>query len=143
LTARWLGPEGKGLLATFLFVSTVGSQVATMGLHDAASFLRRRRDFSLLRLTRVFDMAAASWGVLASAAIGVGMYAFGPRFWSYPISPIVAGMTGALVLLKLCALLHKELLLAERRFQSVATLDLIDGALPGLLFLSAAAIAPP
>jgi len=143
LTARWLGPEGKGLLAIFLLVSTVGSQVATMGLHDAASFLRRRRSFSLARLTRVFDLYSLSLGVLASAGIASGMYSFGTRFWTYPIPPLLAGLTGVLVFFKLSVLLSKGLLLAEQRFGSVAALDLTDGALPGLGFIAASLFASP
>ena len=54
-TASWLGPEGKGLLTVILLVSGVVSQVATLGLHDAASFLRRRRELSAAALRTAFD----------------------------------------------------------------------------------------
>ena len=43
ITARWLGPDGKGILATITFLAGVLTTIATLGLGDAAIMLVGRR----------------------------------------------------------------------------------------------------
>jgi O-antigen/teichoic acid export membrane protein len=137
LSARWLGPEGKGLLAVVLLVSGVMAQLATLGLHDAAPYLRNRLGFTDRELFQGFGLFYLAWGVPLGFVIALGMVQYGGYFWSYPISLFVGLVCGVLSMSRLAGLLAKGLLLSESRFRQVALIDLADGALPGLIFLVA------
>ena len=142
-TASWLGPEGKGLLTVILLVSGVVSQVATLGLHDAASFLRRRRELPAAMLRTAFDRCLVIVGVPAAVGAALTGLLLGDVLWSQALSAPLAVVTGLLVLSRLAALLYKGLLQAEERFATIAGLDFCDAALPGLLWCTGALLSRP
>ncbi len=135
LMARWLGPEGKGILAIVLLVSGVASQIATFGLHDAASFLGNHEHFPLARLRNVFDKCVVFWGMPLGGVIAVAMYKWSPALWLTAIPWKIALATAAIVAGRLGSLLYKGLLLADEDFGSVTALDFIDALVPGTLFV--------
>ena len=143
LTARWLGPEGKGLLAVVLLVSGVASQIATMGLHDAASFLRRRRGFAVASMLRLFDRFILGAGLAAGVVVAAAGYAFGETLWSQALPFALAVATGMLAASRLSALLYKGLLQADERFALIAALDFCDALLPGILWCAGALLLGP
>lgn len=52
ITARWLGPGGKGLLSAVLFAGALAAQSATLGLGDSAILLVGRRRVSVIDASR-------------------------------------------------------------------------------------------
>ena len=142
-TASWLGPEGKGLLTVILLVSGVVSQIATLGLHDAASFLRRRRQLSAAMLRAAFDRCLLIVGVPAALVAALSGHFLGDVLWSHALSAPLAAVTALLVLSRLAALLYKGLLQADERFGTIAGLDFCDAVLPGLLWCTGAMLSTP
>lgn len=75
ITARWLGPAGKGTLSTMLYIATISSLAATLGSGEAATVLaagRREKLQDLISLSLPLMLVASSAGiaiVLAAATM--------------------------------------------------------------------------
>ena len=67
ITARSLGPEGKGTLSTILFIGVLLSYGATMGLGDATTVLVGRGRYSLQQAT-----SASILPIGAACILGIG-----------------------------------------------------------------------
>lgn len=74
ITARALGPAGKGVLSTLLLVISVGSHAATLGLGEAAIVRLGQRRESTSDLARALLMAAILPACLMGAALGVAVH---------------------------------------------------------------------
>lgn len=68
ITARVLGPGGKGTLSSLLFVGVLLSYACSLGLGDAATVLTGKRQFTLQRA-----ISASILPVLQASLLGVGL----------------------------------------------------------------------
>lgn len=71
ITARLLGPEGKGILALVAAISSFGLGVASFGLGPALGFLSGKDRYSRQELVS----AAFTWSLVLGAAIGAVAWA--------------------------------------------------------------------
>jgi antigen flippase len=114
LTARMLGPAGRGLFTTALVLGAIGSQFGNLGLHSANTFYLAQ-DYS--RLPRFFSNAVAV-GLIVGGAIAFGLWIV---FRSHPSWAPVQGsiLLGALLLIpiSLTSMLLQNLLLAIREIK--------------------------
>lgn len=86
LTARWLGPSGKGTLSTLLFLTAILTYVSSLGLGDAAVVLTRGRVDDL----RVAAATTTPFIFLASVAASA-------TFWIVGIFATWTGIKSSLI----------------------------------------------
>ncbi len=72
ITARWLGPAGKGLFSSLSFLAALVMQVCSIGLGDAAIVLVGQR-----RATMQDALSSTLFAMVCSATIGMAMLWFG------------------------------------------------------------------
>lgn len=134
MTARALGPAGRGLFTSALVLGAIGSQFGNLGLHSANTYYLGQ-DRTLL--PRIFSNAIA-------VAVGVGggiAAALGFVFWLRPAWAPVHGYTllGGLLLIPalLALLLLQNLLLALRevKYYNVSELTTRAGFVAVFAFL--------
>jgi len=135
LTARWLGVEGKGVLAFIGLVSTISSQLGTLGVHNTVAYLCGRVGLSLGDLRRAFDWFVLLWGVPLAAATGFMVYSASPAVARVQLSVSLSAIVAVTILARLAGLLYKSTLLSAQRYSAVSALDFFDAASPGLLFV--------
>ncbi len=94
ITARWLGPSGKGLFSSLSFLAAMVMQICSLGLGDAAIVLVGQR-----RATMQHALAVTVFAVICSAAVGMAilwsgaMVAFGSD-WDLVRSATVVASAG-------------------------------------------------
>jgi stage V sporulation protein B len=127
ITARWLGPAGKGLFATLVFLTDIGSRMSTLGLGEGAiSFVGRR----LADAQRAISATLAGVG-FASIAGAMGVFAvsvlvFSPESGS-TWAAVAIGAAGVPVAVAVGALTH--ILNVQQRVVAASGIFLLTSAL--------------
>lgn len=110
VTARWLGPSGRGIVTALGFISMIFIAVASMGLTDAAVVMVGRRNISMSAALRTnlgfagLSGAAAAMACLTLAALQVGPDSFeiwlavGMAALAVPIGTIQGILAGGLMM---------------------------------------------
>lgn len=76
VTARWLGPAGKGVFAALGLLVTVGAGLATAGLGQSAVIEVRRRGQSRQAVLDSFANAGLMFGLVAGGLLAGGAWAW-------------------------------------------------------------------
>lgn len=142
LTARLLGPEGRGIFALAAAISGLGVQIATLGLNSANTYLvaRSDRDLAALHANSIWA-ALACGGVLAGALFAiVTVY---PALVPVDRSMLVLALIW--IPIGLLYTLSQSLLLGQLRVVAYNAIDLLHSALGvlAIVVIAYASIASP
>ena len=140
VTARWLGPADRGVLATLTFLSIVISQLACLGLGEAAIVLVGQGRASVQRaLSAVVGALAVSTVVAAAVLAAVAVLNFGSDLSSvWPA--IVAACAGVPIGAYLLVL--AQLVNVEERFVATSFVLLLQFVVSAALAVALVAILP-
>lgn len=88
VTARWLGPSGKGTLSTLLYIVAVASLFASLGVGDAATIIAGGSKRRLQKL-----LAVSMPALIVSSLIGIGILlaAAWLASWSGVVAAVLVG----------------------------------------------------
>ncbi|MDQ4145282.1 MAG: oligosaccharide flippase family protein [Actinomycetota bacterium] len=133
ITARWLGPRGKGLFASLTLLSSVVVQLCTLGLGDAAIVYVGQKKVSIQRALASTGAVTVVAGLGGTAVVWVAAWLSFRRDWSDVRTGALIAALGVPVFL--AAVNSSFLLSAEERIPaSSAVLAMLAGAVvPGLL----------
>ncbi|MDQ4144929.1 MAG: oligosaccharide flippase family protein, partial [Actinomycetota bacterium] len=127
ITARWLGPEGKGLFASVTFLAALVMQASSLGLGDAAIVMAGQQRVSLQRAL------SATLGALVYGALGgmlvfwlAAVVAFG-QDWEQARTAVVVASLGIPV--SLFAYVLQFILAAEERIVASSTVLAVTSSL--------------
>ncbi len=139
LTARLLGPEGRGQYFLGATLMTLSAQFATLGLHSSNTFLLCRRPEALPQL-----LANSLWFSLLAGAVSAlcfGLLVAGG------LVPVIDGRLATVALVgvvpSLFTLLGSGLLAGLRRFSALNRCELLSRSLPLVFVLALAAWPSP
>lgn len=134
VTARALGPEGKGILSVALLIPFFAATIASLGLNDATSYLHHR-----LKL-RLGDFSASGVSHIVLIGLPVAVLTFllvdtgGLGIWDDVFNAGLALVAAALFLLRLGVFLGRGIIRADGRFNTVMAADAVEVVAP-LVFL--------
>jgi len=135
LTARWLGPDARGVLTLVLLLPYFSSVFLTLGMNDGASYVVHRLGNSLGDLRTVFYLYTVLVGGMAAGLLGVFVLLAGPGLWHYAFDFPLAAIIAGLLLCRLWGMLGRGLLLADQRYTVAIWLDVAESVSPLVLFL--------
>ena len=117
VTARGLGVDGRGLLVTCTSAAQIGAQILALGMPSAVVLAVARRPALGRQAARRGLAAAAGAGLIALLLAGL-LFRWHPPGWLNPavisLSPLVAGLVAAQVLLWWCSSLTQALGAVDR-----------------------------
>jgi len=142
LTARWLGPEGKGMLAIAQLVPFVGATLAALGLYETVSFLSHRRGIGLSRFVGAVPLHLLMIGLPAAIVAGAFLLTSGAGLWETGFGWTDSLLVAALLLARLAVMILRGVLRADERFDTVIVVDALDILLPLLLMFMVWSAAP-
>lgn len=88
ITARWLGPSGKGTLSTLLYIVAVASLFASLGVGDAATILARG---SKERLQKLLAVSIPALALSSVAGVAILVAAAWIASWSGVVAAVLVG----------------------------------------------------
>jgi len=139
LTARFLGPEGRGEYFLGVTVLTLAAQVATLGLHSSNTYLLSHRREALPALVANSFWFALAGGALSALAFGL-LVAAG-------LVPVLGGAAAAVALIgvvpALFTILGSGLLAGLGRFSTLNRCELLARGLPLLAILGLTLVGRP
>jgi len=134
ITARALGPEGKGILSVALLVPFFSATFASLGLNDATSYLHHRRRMPL----GAFTASGINHMLFLGLPIAVLTYLFvdsgGLGIWEDVFDTGLAIAAAVLSLLRLGVFIGRGIIRADGRLNIVMVADSLEVAFP-LVFL--------
>jgi O-antigen/teichoic acid export membrane protein len=134
ISARWLGPAGKGIFASLTFLSNLFRQFAIMGLGDAAIILVRNRSVRLQRSLSVTTTLIALFSTVGAVGLFVwGIQQFGDGSNAVGSSVLLAAIS--LPIVTYASLLTNYLLAMQRVVASSALLALTGIATTVAMFI--------
>jgi O-antigen/teichoic acid export membrane protein len=134
LTARWLGPEGKGVLALLLLIGHIVSTLASLGMNDATPFLVHRRGVPLGQFVRAIPYHFVVVGFPISMLLALVLAKRGWGLWSLDPTTLILVYVVGRVLTRLVVLQGRGILRAEERYDAVMAVDAVEVIAP-LAFL--------
>lgn len=143
LSARWLGPDARGVLTLVLLLPYVSGVMLTLGMNDAAAYVVHRLKVSLRDLRTVFYLHTIINGGLIALLLAIFVLLVGQKLWLYPFDVPLASIIGGLLLCRLWGMLGRGLLLVDQRYTVTIWLDIAESVLPLALFLLFSVIYEP
>jgi len=135
LTARSLGPEGKGVLSIALLIPFFVATVASLGMNDATSYLHHRRGLPLESFAGASVKYVAIIGLPLTLMLFYVLNAAGPDLWYGVFDVGLITIISLLFLAKLAIFLGRGLLRADGRYNLVMASDAIEVVAPLLILL--------
>jgi len=136
LTARWLGPEGKGVLSLVLLVPFVGASIAGFGLNEAISFLSHRRGIPLSRFVAALPLQIVLIGLPAAFLAAAFLFTRGLGMLEYRFDFMLAGLAAALLVVRMAVLVLRGVIRADERFETVLLIDAVEIVSPLIVLLA-------
>jgi O-antigen/teichoic acid export membrane protein len=127
VTARWLGPADKGVLATLMFLAVILSQFACLGLGEAAIVLVARKRASLQEATSAIMGALMITSLVAAMVLAVAAFANFSSDWNAVWAPIVVACAGVPAFAYLTVL--AQIANVQERFFATSLLLFAQGAI--------------
>jgi O-antigen/teichoic acid export membrane protein len=132
ITARILGPEGRGILATAETLAAVGVQFGILGLQSANTYLvSRQRNLLGELLGNSFLVSVGLGGTIAFVACTC--FAAWPGV--APLQGVILIVALLTVPVRLCAQLLQSLLVGIQEIHTVNVIDVLSGLLSVVLFI--------
>lgn len=126
VTARYLGPEGRGLFFFWSTVSMLIVQFGNFGLHASNIYLHAKRSVSI-EILASNSLLAALVGGIALSGVAVGILQFNGHPGAH--EPIIIGSVAMLSVGGLYTLLSSNLLVAAGRLTEFNLLELANRAI--------------
>jgi len=135
LTARWLGPEGKGILSIVLLMPFIAALVSTLGVHEAAAFVCGRRGVAIAEMAQFARWLLLLLGPPVGAFLIFFFRSGGAGILGQVFPPSLCLLVGGLFFSKLWILLGRGILRTDERFNEVLRIDILEVLLPLALIL--------